>query len=260
VSRDGVGWVEINYFEILRSYNEFMIAKQVGAKANSLFRVMLDKANTLRFPETMAIFNSELLDLSGLTKDELYPARNRLTQIKINSQPIIIYINNGTHKPGGYKINFKGFLSYFQGYSENPTKVPTKPTTKPQTKPKNKDPDEISSRPFIIHYQEQFQSIFGETPVIIWAKDSSNVKRLLRTYGEDKLKGLLSAFFESDDPFIKKSGYTLGVFSTCINKLLINNKSLKDLKDKAVGKDVASKNRGNPPGEYDKFFANKTGT
>jgi len=105
--------MQINYFEILRSYNELKIAKRVGAKANSLFYAILGKFNTLRYPQTITIFNSELLDLSGLTKDELNPARNKLLQVQINNQYIMKYISKGTRKPGVYEINFNGFETYF---------------------------------------------------------------------------------------------------------------------------------------------------
>jgi len=106
--------LQINYFEILRSYNELKIAKQVGSKANSLFRSIMDKANTLRYPESLAIYNSELLDLSGLTKDELHPARNKLLQLKINGLHILKYLSMGTRKAGVYQINYSGFSSFFR--------------------------------------------------------------------------------------------------------------------------------------------------
>lgn len=119
----------MNYFDITRSYNELKIAKRVRAKANSLFYALIGKANTLRFPAKLTVFNSELMDLSGLSKDELHPARNTLTQVTINNQFLIKYHKKGTRKPGLYEINYEGFEHFFQNettywsdnYSENPT-------------------------------------------------------------------------------------------------------------------------------------------
>lgn len=134
----------MNYFEIIRSYNEFLIAKQVGAKANSLFYALIGKSNTLRFPTKLTIYNSELRDLSGLSKDELNPARNKLTQVQINDQYLVKYRSKGTRKPGDYWLNYEGLSSYFQN---NPAQdwscIPIK--DKPHTTPDNDYSDNTSN-------------------------------------------------------------------------------------------------------------------
>ena len=79
---------------------------------------------------------------------------------------------------------------------------------------------------FIDWYSDWFLSVFDEKPLIEGGKDGTIVRRLLGTYGLEKLKGLAEAFFESDDEFIQKTGYTIGVFSKVINKLLINKRGL----------------------------------
>ncbi|MGE5594152.1 MAG: DUF4373 domain-containing protein [Betaproteobacteria bacterium] len=73
---------------------------------------------------------------------------------------------------------------------------------------------------FIDYYHDRFLSQFGEKPVIDGGKDGAIVKRLLSTYGLEKLKGLLDDFFAGDDPWIRKRGYTLGVFKSQINSLI----------------------------------------
>lgn len=72
----------------------------------------------------------------------------------------------------------------------------------------------------IDHYHALFVEKFGEKPAINGKKDGSLLQKLLDTYGEEKLKGLLNAFFVSHDPFIQASGYTIGVFKSQVNKLL----------------------------------------
>ncbi len=51
-------------------------------------------------------------------------------------------------------------------------------------------------------------------------KDGALVKKLLSTYGLDRLKGLWDVFMRSDDPFICQAGRSIGVFKTQINKLI----------------------------------------
>lgn len=80
-------------------------------------------------------------------------------------------------------------------------------------------------RAVIDYYHDLFVQQFGEKPVIQGGKDGATVKRLVAAYGVDKLKTLLDAFFESRDPFVVQSGYTLGVFSSQVNKLLLATRS-----------------------------------
>jgi len=119
--------MKFSYFDILKAYHEFKVAKSVGSKANAMFSALLWKANVLRFPRHLPNYNSELMDLSGLTKDELYPARNKLTQLSINGLPLVRYHSKGTRKPGEYEIFYENFINYFQDCSENPTNPEGKP-------------------------------------------------------------------------------------------------------------------------------------
>lgn len=80
---------------------------------------------------------------------------------------------------------------------------------------------------FIDFYHEEFKTRFGTPPLIQGGKDGKVVKELLEKIKLDELKILLNSFFDSDDPFIQKSGYTIGVFKSQINKLKIGS-PLKD--------------------------------
>lgn len=81
------------------------------------------------------------------------------------------------------------------------------------------------SSSFLSFFSEQFEQAFNEKPSINYAKDRTISKRLLEQYGDEKLRGLLVDFFASDDEFIRKSGHTIGVFSSVINKLLVAKKN-----------------------------------
>lgn len=61
----------------------------------------------------------------------------------------------------------------------------------------------------------------GDPPFIVWGKDGSLVKQLLKVYTYDRLAELLRAFFATKDPWVRKLGYSLGAFKAAITKLLI---------------------------------------
>lgn len=110
-----------DYFAILRTLYEFRIAKQVGAKANSLLMALIWKANVLRFPNSLTIWNSEVRDLAGLSEEELVTARNRLSQAKINDQYVIRYQTGGTKAPGRYQLNYQGLCNFFNNITPDIT-------------------------------------------------------------------------------------------------------------------------------------------
>jgi len=106
-------------------------------------------------------------------------------------------------------IQSNNILSHFENATEN--KNPKKP----------KNPD---IKVFIDYYHDQFLSKFEEKPIIDGGKDGAIIGKLLKTHSLERLKELINAFFNSKDPFIQQSGYTIGVFKTQINKLLTENK------------------------------------
>lgn len=78
----------------------------------------------------------------------------------------------------------------------------------------------------IDYYHDRFVEKFGEKPVIDGPKDGAIIKKLLAVHDLDKLLWLIKLFFDSKDPWIQNSGYTIGVFKTQVNKLLVQAKSL----------------------------------
>lgn len=169
-----------------------------------------------------------------------------------------------------YQERFEKYQSILEGTSEvlqsNTKGTPVKGKGKDKDKDKGNDKGNINSLPrsenapktqdknpdvkaFINYYHDRFLSLFGEKPVIDGGKDGMIVKRLLGTYGFERLKGLLDAFFESQDPFIQKSGYTIGVFKTQINKLLTERGG----KSGAYKRSDPRKNEGQDLSAYDRF-------
>jgi len=106
-----------DYFAMLRTLYEYKIAKQIGAKANSLLMALIWKANVMRFPNSLAIWNSEVRDLAGLSDEELAAARNSITRVQVNGQYIVRYQTGGTKAPGKYQLNYQGLCTFFQDMS-----------------------------------------------------------------------------------------------------------------------------------------------
>jgi hypothetical protein len=75
---------------------------------------------------------------------------------------------------------------------------------------------------FIDFWYLTFRERFGQPYRVEGGKDGALLKSLLKTYSLDRLKSLAGAFFKSTDPFIQKSGYTIGSFSSQMNKLIVD--------------------------------------
>jgi len=78
---------------------------------------------------------------------------------------------------------------------------------------------------FIDYWFSLFQTKFGKKYVVIKGKDGNTIKNLLQTIPLTELQELADSFFLSKDEFIMKSGYTIGIFQTQINKLSTLKKS-----------------------------------
>jgi len=76
---------------------------------------------------------------------------------------------------------------------------------------------------FIDFYYEEFKKAFSTPPHIQGGKDGAITKRILSKIPIEELKELLLRYFDSTDQFILKSGYTLSVFESQINKLKIGS-------------------------------------
>jgi hypothetical protein len=103
----------------------------------------------------------------------------------------------------------------------------------------NKKKEEIdiaanSVRPLLDLYVSLFEEKVGKKPVINFGKDGKHLKGLLKVLGEEGVRDILHRFFSSDDPFIGKAGYTIGVLHSVANKL-IAEASKKSTADEYVG-------------------------
>lgn len=84
-----------------------------------------------------------------------------------------------------------------------------------------RDSSNPAVKEFIDFWYQTFKGKFGEAYKVTGGKEGSLVKSLLKTYPLDRLKELAGVFFKSTDPFIQKSGYTIGTFASQVNKLVV---------------------------------------
>jgi len=90
-------------------------------------------------------------------------------------------------------------------------------------KDKETDKDKDILRPqkyFYFKYKEAFKRAY----VASFAKDGAIFKDLEKFIGSAELHKAIDKYFESEDEFIKRGGYTVGIFKSQINKL-INTKT-----------------------------------
>jgi len=80
---------------------------------------------------------------------------------------------------------------------------------------------------FIDFWFQAFREKFKSPYKVNDGKDGQLVKDLLKTYPLDRLKALAGVFFASEDPFILKSGYSIGFFHNQISKVIVEESRRK---------------------------------
>ncbi|MCD6505549.1 hypothetical protein J7M22_02875 [Candidatus Poribacteria bacterium] len=110
----------MNGLQLLDGWIKIGGPEAVGAKSNSLAVALIYKAIQLHFPQELPISNLEAIRLSGLTRHELYPARNRLCQFRWMGEPVFTYTRNKNKEAGVYSINYQLLLNYGISHEINP--------------------------------------------------------------------------------------------------------------------------------------------
>jgi hypothetical protein len=98
-----------------------------------------------------------------------------------------------------------------------PPSEPTEGVTRAAKKQANPQVAQLIDR-----FHDGFVQKFGRKPVIHPGKDGAISKRLLGIHDYDLLCRLLDAYFASTDRYITNSGYTLGAFEGCVNRLIVS--------------------------------------
>jgi hypothetical protein len=82
---------------------------------------------------------------------------------------------------------------------------------------KKTDPD---VKTFILEWGEIWSQKFGKLYTPNWGKEGRLVQGMLKIHSLQELRELREEFFRSEDPFVKGSDYSIGIFKTQINKLI----------------------------------------
>lgn len=105
--------------------------------------------------------------------------------------------------------------------------LPNLVDTKERKETITKDIDGAAIKHLIDHHFQNYQRKFNKKYVVSGGKDGSLLKKLLKSLEKEEIKKLNDLFFQSDDPFVQKAGYTIAVFFSQINKLQVMQKQLK---------------------------------
>lgn len=78
----------------------------------------------------------------------------------------------------------------------------------------------IAPRDLLAVYDAEYRKRYQTAAPIVGKKDAPLAARLLKLYSFDELSSWLRLYFDVPDKFIQNSGYTFGVFSACIAKVI----------------------------------------
>jgi len=76
------------------------------------------------------------------------------------------------------------------------------------------------TKEFVDWYCKTYQEL-KKSPYLRGGKDYKLVGEMLRVFSLSELKGLALRFLKEEDAFVKKAGYTIGVFKTMVNRLVM---------------------------------------
>lgn len=75
-------------------------------------------------------------------------------------------------------------------------------------------------RDLLAVYDAEYRQHFHTAAPIVGKKDAPLAARLLKLYTFDELSTWVRLYFDVPDKFIQQGGYTFGVFSACIGKII----------------------------------------
>ena len=75
-------------------------------------------------------------------------------------------------------------------------------------------------RELLGHYQTRYEAIIGTKPHIDGGKDAAAMQALLKQHDAATVQRAMDAYFDQADDFVKRRGYTLGLFRSQFNAWL----------------------------------------
>lgn len=95
----------------------------------------------------------------------------------------------------------------------------------PQKNSTPKHKSNNSARPMMDWYCSEFERLKGIKACPSWAQDMKHLKDMLSVYGEDVLRSAITKYLESDDDWIAKNGYTIGILYKKIQSFVIKKET-----------------------------------
>lgn len=80
---------------------------------------------------------------------------------------------------------------------------------------------EVSIKEILSYYKQAFLKKFNRPYIINWGRDMKLVKELSKALSATELYKLIDGFFASNDEFIQRTSYDVGVFKAMINKVQV---------------------------------------
>lgn len=236
----------MDFIRQLNAFEDYLERNCLPDKEELFWRRLFRQANVLCWPEWFQCDNIRLAAKIGVTEKTLIAIRNRLKQ-----RGLIDFVQGKKRRPTQYKIITlyeNTVTSTVQTTVKNTVESTVNPTVETTGINKHKrkrktHTDESANSPaptkvVIDYYHDRFVAKFNRKPNINGGKDGQVAKKLTTKYGLDEVLNLLDQFFDSEDPFIQQSGYTMGAFYSQVNKLLTAGAVRPTKRKMALGEDL----------------------
>lgn len=79
--------------------------------------------------------------------------------------------------------------------------------------------DKVPTKDFILWYADEYRKKYGSPLMVAWGQDGELVKKMLRVFGDERLRELVSAFFALESHWTDQR--TIGVFYKSVNALAV---------------------------------------
>jgi phage replication O-like protein O len=231
---------EHGYTAIANEIMEALARIRISGEARQVLDVIFRKTYGFNKKED-SIALSQFVLKTGLKKPSVSRALSKLDKMniinkKVNEKGNIYRFNKqyDTWKPLTKKIIVNKKVNKRLQKSKSPLtkKLHTKETITKETITKERVLTPLQE--FIQFYRKEFNNRFGWEPIVTWGKYGKLYKEPIKQYGLDKLKELLITFFDTNDEFYRKAGYTLDVFHSQINKLITSKAKVDPVKQKLI--------------------------
>lgn len=169
--------------------------------------------------------NTLLTHLESLVKKDMIfrryhgPEGMERVYYKLNIEPAN-ELPQDTLDLGGAKIELGEGQDPVQSLIEPSAKIaPTKYNIQKTRSKDSAAPGGSDTKGFIDYFFEQYKAKFGVKYHVNGGKEGSIAKALLKKMTLEELKKRVDVFLSTQDAFYEKAGYTIGCFSSQINKL-----------------------------------------